>query len=747
MTTTDTQLEFAQKLGELLGVPVVACPPNPGKEEFHYPAGDRHNLTADDNQNQLDRWQLGWAIMARTGGPVAVVDVDPRNGGDIEKTRRLLDALHVRIFAQVVTPSGGWHFYIAGHQELPSCSHLNGWPGIDVLSFGRLVFLVGTQRPKYGGAGYQIVFDNLEALADGGDPDGAEAFAAWVAERHGEREQFQTSSPWQGGEPDARQAKYLEAMLAGMHRELSAMGKDSGRNNEVYNKALKCGNFIAGAGLNEAAAIGVLLDASRQNGLVRDDGEASVVASIQSGIKNGKVRPRAVPEARDPWEGLWTPPDPPPSANGSTPPPPQPPPDDFWTAQPILEHILSFARARRVGPWALLGCVLVRVVAATSTKIVLPALTGGEVPLNLYAGIVAFTGAGKGTAEKAARAAIDLPHVDVVGPGSGEGIGHVFKFWDSKEKVYVQYRDAVILSAAEVGTLNALKTRQSSTLFPELNKAWMGEPLGFAYVAKEKSIPLQPHEYRLCLVTGIQPANADVILDDVDSGSPARYLWLPTNDPGAPAVPPDQPPTWRGWSMAKSVGNPDSIDPTRLRPMEVCQTARDAVDKAALDRLHEKLTDFYNSHSLLSRLKTAGALALLDNRVGAITEGDWQLAGVIHEVSDRTRQRVIDRLAETKTENNRVRAEAEAHRAVVVDSKLAEHAVQRAGQAIMRKLSSISGDGWISKSKLRTSSLASKDRGYFDVAIDALKLSGQVEERELEADHRGHIGTEFRRAR
>jgi hypothetical protein len=157
-------LEFADKLGELLDVPLVACEPKPG-EEFHYPTGDRDKLSAADNVNQLDRWQPGCAIMARTGGNVAVVDVDPRNGSDIEKTRQLLDGLHVRIFAEVATPSGGMHFYIAGHPELPSTHNLDGWPGIDVLSFGKLVFLPGTQRPKYGGAGYRIIFDDLEALA------------------------------------------------------------------------------------------------------------------------------------------------------------------------------------------------------------------------------------------------------------------------------------------------------------------------------------------------------------------------------------------------------------------------------------------------------------------------------------------------------------------------------------------------------------------------------------------------------
>jgi hypothetical protein len=294
--TTVTRLEFAQKLGELLNVPLVACPS--GGKEFIYPEGDRDSLTAADNVSQLDRWKPSWAIMGRTGGNVAGVDVDPRNGSDIEKTRQLLDGLHVRIFAEVATPSGGRHFYIAGHPELPSCSALNGWPGIDILSFGKLVFLPGTQRPKYDGAGYTIIFDNLEALADGGDPDGAEAFADWVAERRSSGERFETSSPWQGGEPDARQAQYLAKMLAGMHSDLSAMSKDSGRNTAVYNKALKCGNFIAGAGLDEAAATDALLDASRDNGLVQEDGERSVLASIASGIKNGRVRPRAVPEPK-----------------------------------------------------------------------------------------------------------------------------------------------------------------------------------------------------------------------------------------------------------------------------------------------------------------------------------------------------------------------------------------------------------------------------------------------------------------
>jgi hypothetical protein len=123
------------------------------------------------------------------------------------------------------------------------------------------------------------------------------------------------------------------------------MGKDSGRNTAVYNKALQCGNYIAGAGLNEAAAIDVLLDAGRENGLAREDGEGSVLASIRSGIKNGRVRPRAVPEPKEQVEEV--PALPAVSTNGSA-----SQAEEFWDSRESLHHILSFARARRVGPWA-----------------------------------------------------------------------------------------------------------------------------------------------------------------------------------------------------------------------------------------------------------------------------------------------------------------------------------------------------------------------------------------------------------
>jgi len=64
----------------------------------------------------------------------------------------------------------------------------------------------------------------------------------------------------------------------------------------------------------------------------------------------------------------------------------------------------------------------------------------------------------------------------------------------------------------------------------------------------------------------------------------------------------------------------------------------------------------------------------------------------------------------------------------------------------MRKLNSVNGAGWVSRSDVRRF-LPAKDRDHFEPAIDALKLYGQVEERAHEAKHKGHRGTEYRSKR
>ena len=92
--------------------------------------------------------------------------------------RALLAELGVRIYAEVRTPSGGAHFYIKGHPDLPTVHSkadnpkLPGYPGLDIQSHGANVFTPRhAAAPSTAYTGYTIVFDHLDQLAllDDGD--------------------------------------------------------------------------------------------------------------------------------------------------------------------------------------------------------------------------------------------------------------------------------------------------------------------------------------------------------------------------------------------------------------------------------------------------------------------------------------------------------------------------------------------------------------------------------------------------
>ncbi|MGZ4513351.1 MAG: hypothetical protein ACXVX5_01215 [Mycobacterium sp.] len=335
------------------------------------------------------------AVCGNMGGKLAVVDVDPKNGGDIEKMRGLLAELGVRIFAEVATPSAGRHFYIAGHEDLPTVhsttknKRLPDYPGVDILSYRAHVYLPGTYRWRKG-KGYEILFDDLDALTNDGDPQGAESFADWVAQQlashahssaksrerseqqlarnaHSSakgREQsefvFDPAPQWDGTPPDTRQQKYLDATLAAEVAKVSA-AQEGGRNDALNLAALKLGHYIAGAGMNQDNVIDALMGAARENGLVDDDGERSPKATIRSGLRAGKKTPRAVPPGR-----------------ADEVPPDKMSHEEFWAKTETLRHVRGLARARRVGPWGLLGASLARVVAVVPPTVQLPPLVGDE---------------------------------------------------------------------------------------------------------------------------------------------------------------------------------------------------------------------------------------------------------------------------------------------------------------------------------------------------------------------------------
>lgn len=387
--------------------------------------------------------------------------------------------------------------------------------------------------------------------------------------------------------------------------------------------------------------------------------------------------------------------------------------EDFWCQTQSLVHVRDFARARMVSPWAMLGVSLARVVASVPPSVKLPALVGSYASLNLFVGLVGSSGNGKGAVERAGAAAFEYGDIYETGIGSGEGINHVFARYD-KDAGTVQVRDAALFSVSEIDSLAALGSRQSSTLLPQLRKAWSGEDLTFAYATKDKALRIPAHSYRMALIAGVQPGRAGFLLGDSDGGTPQRFLWLPTLDPGAPDEPPAEPEEL-----------PDVRQNWPLKQIELVlpSEAVDVVRRNRLARLRgEQVEEALDGHLTLCRIKVAAALTLLDGR-RAVTSDDWSRSARVMAVSQMTRASVERHLEAAATKAHEAQGRAEGLRAVASEDVQSEAAVRRVSQWIARKLRT--GET-IRRNALRRDAV-SRDRKYFDEALGRLVDAGAAE--------------------
>ncbi|USC18467.1 hypothetical protein KZJ41_28245 (plasmid) [Rhodococcus sp. 11-3] len=394
---------------------------------------------------------------------------------------------------------------------------------------------------------------------------------------------------------------------------------------------------------------------------------------------------------------------------------------DFWTRRPVLTHVLEFARARRAGPWAVLGIILARAVTATEPNVQLPPIVGGPVSMNLFVALVGPSGGGKGAAEGAARAAVrfaDHNGIDVDVPtftlGSGEGLARTFAEPSERELEEGASRcTRAMFAVAEVDTLAALGSRTGSTLLPELRKLYSGEQIGFQNANRATRLVINAHDYRACLTMGVQPAKAGALIHDADGGTPQRFLWMPVGDPDAPDVRPTEPAPW-------TVKAPRwGYDPVYL---DVPGQARREIDRHRLAVLRGEPVDPLDGHRMLSRLKVAAALAILDGR-SVVADDDWALSGIVMAKSDQTRAGIERTLAEQTRKANRARAEMDAERAVITDEAKAAGEVARVRKQVLAKLDR--APGGMARGEL-VRGLKAGLRGHLDDVLAELLAAGQI---------------------
>lgn len=352
---------------------------------------------------------------------------------------------------------------------------------------------------------------------------------------------------------------------------------------------------------------------------------------------------------------------------------------DVFAATPELRHIRQAARARMIGPTALLAYVLVRVLAEVPPQVNLPPTIGGAASLNLGVAVVGRSGSGKSATMEVSRELMGGVGLDQAGIeralGSGEGLAQTFLRRDKGRKENVLISDPRrIMSVDEIASLGATQGRNGATIAPMLRTALNGGQLGQENASEERRRFVAAGTYRLVMLAGIQPTRSGVLLNDTDAGSPQRFVWVP----GADKDIPDEEESWPGdldWEMPDAVMDIAYIEYPDAIKAEV---------RAARREQMRRDTDGLEGHLMLTRLKVGAALALLHGDV-EITGQWWRLARRIVEASVALQEACRAVLTEESQRDHRFRgrldADRERGRAEAQDER-----VIKAAQSIWRKV-------------------------------------------------------------
>lgn len=360
-------------------------------------------------------------------------------------------------------------------------------------------------------------------------------------------------------------------------------------------------------------------------------------------------------------------------------------PEVFWDRED-LAHIRRAAHVQMVAAEALLGVVLARVALLAPPTLRIPAIIGNVATLDMNIGLVAPSGHGKTVALGLGRTLIVHNRADVkdgVPLGSGEGIAQAFlgrrKKADTNEKENYQAFTAVLFEVDEGRAIHEIGGRAGSTLPETLCRAWSGQNLGQTNASAETSRLVEAGTYRAVVIAAWQPGHASVILREAD-GLAQRTLWLPAIDSTIPrrgVVKPGPliwtpPPTITGGAF---IGFPTSI----------VEEVRDEHYRRARGEL---IVDDLATHDKLQQIKLGSSLALLAQRTDVTVDEDWWRAGMLVDLSARTRAGIAAGARAAEQRERDTRDEHAVRRVIRVrqaeDNADHERAVQTMARALHR---------------------------------------------------------------
>lgn len=417
--------------------------------------------------------------------------------------------------------------------------------------------------------------------------------------------------------------------------------------------------------------------------------------------------------------------------------------DDLWDHSAVTRHILTSARGQIVGPMTLFLSLMMEALMRVPPHIVLPAAVGGHASLNMQIGLMAESGGSKGASASVVDMCMNFDRDSYsVGIGTGEGITSQYGEW-VKESVSWK-RTAVLFTAAEISTIEALANRVGSTLIADLTKAWSGEPLGYANRRKETSIQLKSHRYRLGFITGVQPVKAHILLKHVGQGFVERFLFARGDDPDADdSYSTPRPIDWPGNraldSMIDEIPEDEFDLDTKQKIDNLVQITipghvHTAIRKHQVYKRRGGTINALDSHAMLLRLKVAAGIAALHGQFKEITDTDWDLAGAIMRHHRETRDHTLAVLSKESAKANEAKAVAAGRYAAKSEQVAETLRLQATKDLIVDKLKGAMGP--VAGNKLKKTLTIGK-RQLFEPALAELVGEGTVID--IPAKQNGHV--------
>lgn len=681
-------------------VPIVPGTKRPGLEAWQ----DRATVDPELIGQWWQQWpDHGVGIATGRGSGVFVLDVDVADGkaGDetLNDLERRYGALPVTV--EAITGTGGRHLFYRHPPDLElsnSAGRLG--PGLDIRADGGQVVAAPTVHPDTGQR-YEWELDHHPATTTVAEAPAwlLELLAPPPAIEVGPRGSFDdavlawdrfnrapgatqaaadmlAAAGWQEGRPDRTGARYFTRP-----GKRHGIGATVGRvaPGVVYCFTSSAPPLEAERTYDPADLLALLVHggdrAAADRQLVEAGWGIPSHATTPADVEAYVERAGAANVAPGTAGGLWL-------------------PEELWQARPVLAHVRQAARSRLVAPDAVLGAVLARVAALTPHTVELPPIVGAPCGLTFYAGLVGPPESGKSTAAAVAAEIMPAPPavLDRLPIGSGEGFVDVLfemvteEGDDGKKRTTKQQtKHAAIFHVDEGTVLGDLGQRTGSTIMPTLRTAFTHGTLGQVNASAERKRVLPGHLYVYGVTLGIQPELAGPMLADAAAGTPQRFVWLTSTDPGAH----EQQVPWPGplpWAPV-STATLEAVALARgggwrRHPIEVPDAIRAEIraDRvAAVQGTADR--DQGDAHRMLVRLKVAALFGLLDGRLG-IDHDDWHLAELVVDTSRRVRHHVERILALTARNAERVSTDRVVRRELAIEDSREQRALTAAARSI-----------------------------------------------------------------